>query len=279
VKYREHPPHESLSGHVKCFWTLERRYTPENPAEGVTPDAFIELIFNFGERYVLKREGRAGREMPGVFLVGLQKKPLRFRCDGMVKILAARFYAWGVLPFFGNRARETGVPGREWDELAAKLEPLVRAGNDDAAVAMLQDRFVEELLAATADPKQVRAAARMLHLQKGQFRVTELAERCGLSSRQLQRQFRDVVGVSPKALARLIRFEEIRKRLMFDPDRSLTDLAHEFEYTDQAHFIRDFREFADRTPGEFAREMRAIREIFHDRDNVVFLQAPPAASR
>ena len=60
-------------------------------------------------------------------------------------------------------------------------------------------------------------------------------------------------------LARAIRFEEIRKRLMFDPDMSLTDLAYEFEYSDQAHFIHDFKEFADRTPGEFATEMRAFQ--------------------
>ena len=63
---------------------------------------------------------------------------------------------------------------------------------------------------------------------------------------------------------------------MFDPDQSLTDLAHEFGFTDQAHFIRDFRDLADRTPGEFACEMRAIQDIFRDHDNVVFLQVPSA---
>jgi len=66
---------------------------------------------------------------------------------------------------------------------------------------------------------------------------------------------------------------------MFEPDQSLTALAHEFGYTDQAHFTHDFKDFADRTPGEFAREMRAIRDIFRDHDNVVFLQAPPDRGR
>jgi AraC-like DNA-binding protein len=119
----------------------------------------------------------------------------------------------------------------------------------------------------------------MLHLKKGQFRVAEFAEHCNLSSRQLQRQFQDVVGVTPKTLARAIRFEEIRRRLMFAPDQSLTDLAYEFGYTDQAHFIRDFKELADRTPGEFAREMRAIQDIFRDHNNVVFLQVKPEGRR
>jgi catechol 2,3-dioxygenase-like lactoylglutathione lyase family enzyme len=44
VKYKERVPHASLQDHVNCFWIMEREYTPEHPAEDVTPDAFIELI-------------------------------------------------------------------------------------------------------------------------------------------------------------------------------------------------------------------------------------------
>jgi methylphosphotriester-DNA--protein-cysteine methyltransferase len=46
--------------------------------------------------------------------------------------------------------------------------------------------------------------------------------------RQLQRQFDETTGVSPKTPARTIRFEAIRERLMFDPNANLTDLAYEF---------------------------------------------------
>ncbi len=53
-------------------------------------------------------------------------------------------------------------------------------------------------------------------------------------------------------LARLIRFETIRNRLTMDPLASLSDLAYDLGYTDQAHLIHDFGAFADRTPGEFA---------------------------
>jgi len=74
---------------------MERDYTPEHPTEDVTPDAFIELIVNFGEPYVLQIRGATDRDMPKAFLVGLQSKPLIFRCDGRVKLVATRFYAWG----------------------------------------------------------------------------------------------------------------------------------------------------------------------------------------
>jgi hypothetical protein len=105
VKYKEHLPHSSLQDHVKCFWIMEREYTPELPAEDVTPDAYIELIVNVGTPYVLQVEGAPDREMPRAILVGLQSKPLIFRCDGTVKLVATRFYAWGALPFLSDQAR------------------------------------------------------------------------------------------------------------------------------------------------------------------------------
>jgi AraC-like DNA-binding protein len=168
--------------------------------------------------------------------------------------VATRFYALGALPFLADRARGldklSATLGQEWDDLATLVEPSVREGDYDAAVAIVEDHLIERLLTAKVDLKKIQSAAKMLYLQKGQFRVSDLAEHCNLSSRQLQRQFQDVVGVSAKTLARSIRFEEIRKRLMLDPDQSLTALAYELGYADQAHFIHDFKEFADRTPGE-----------------------------
>lgn len=278
MKYKELEPHASLQDYVKCFWIMEREYTPEHPAEDVTPDAFIELILNFGDPYFLHSEDGSEREMPRAILVGLQQKPLLFRCRGTVKLVATRFHAWGAVPLLGDRAHGLNhlgtTLGQGWDDLTKKVEPAVLADDYDTAVRLVEEHLIERLLVATVDLKKIKAAARMLHLRKGRFRIAELAEHCNLSSRQLQRQFLDVAGVSPKMLARAIRFEEIRKRLMFDPGQSLTALAYDFGYTDQAHFIHDFREFADRTPGEFAREMRAIRDVFRDHDNVVFLQVP-----
>ena len=283
MKYKEYLPHASLREHVKCFWMMEREYTAGHPVEDVKPDAFIELILNLGAPYRLRTDDGREREMPRAILVGLHRKPLVFRCAGTVKLVAVRFFAWGALPFLADTARGLNnlatMLGREWDEMASAIEGAVGAGDYDGAVAAVEDHLVERLLAATIDRKQIQAAARMLHLRKGRFRIAELAEHCGLSARQLERQFQDVIGVPPKVLARSIRFEEIRKRLMFDPDQSLTDLAHEFDYSDQAHFIRDFKELAGSTPGEFAREMRAIQDIFRDHDNVVFLQVPSNTAR
>ena len=278
MRYEEHAPHSSLQDYVMCFWTLEKEYTPDEPNEEVTPDACIELIFNFGAPYVLQSEGILDREMPAAFLVGLQKKPLLYRCIGTVKIVATRFYAWGVIPFFTPHYQSpnnmTVTLSDEWRGLGDKMEPKIRMDDYVNAIADVEAFLIGKLLTGSFELKQIQIAAQLLYREKGQFRISELAEYCNLSERQLQRQFQSAVGVSPKTLARTIRFEEIRNRLMFNPDATLTDLAYEFGYTDQAHFIRDFKEFTGKTPGEFAIEMKPWQRVFHDNENVVFLQFP-----
>jgi AraC-like DNA-binding protein len=154
-----------------------------------------------------------------------------------------------------------------WIQLVQKVAVTVHAGEYQRAVEEIEDFLIGVRLNILFDPKRVRTAAQLLYRTKGQFRVAELADYCNLSMRQLQRQFDETTGVS---------FESIRERLMFDPSANLTDLAYEFGYTDQAHFIKDFKALTDKTPGEFASEMQQLQNIFRNNKNVVFLQSPPA---
>jgi hypothetical protein len=121
MKYQEHVPHSSLQNYVKCFWLLEKEYTSEAPYEEVTPDACIELIFNFGAPYVLQTKGMADHEMPAAFLVGLQNRPLLFRSSGTVRLVATRFYSWGTVPFINIEQQGASTValqlGHEWHEL------------------------------------------------------------------------------------------------------------------------------------------------------------------
>ena len=277
-KYQEFIPHSTLRDFVKRFWILEKEYGAEDGIEEVTPDACVELILNCGNPYSVT-SGSTKRELPNVCLVGLLTKPLRLKAEGLVKILAVRFFAWGALAFLKNAAGRTDVTQVDldptWQHVVQRASILVQGDNYQKAVEEIEDFLIGLRLNILFDPKQVRTAAKLLYHTRGQFRVAELADHCHLSMRQLQRQFDATTGVSPKALARAIRFESIRERLMFDANANLTDLAYEFGYADQAHFIKDFKAFTDKTPGEFALEMQQLKNIFSENENVVFLQSPP----
>jgi AraC-like DNA-binding protein len=260
------------------LWILEKEYTPDDSDESVAPDACIELILNVGAPYLhVGSEGK--RELPQAFLIGLLDRPVTLRARGVVRLVAVRFHVWGLAPLL-----ETKAPARNaltfslaepWGDVTRAVESHLRANDYDAAVKHVEEVLIRRRLSTAFAPDHLRAAAKMLQHTKGQVRVSELADACCLSARQLERRFADVAGVSPKTLARMVRFDAIRTRLMFAPEDELTALAYEFGYADQAHFIRDFRAFTGTTPRQFAQEMQAFWSIFADHENVVFLQSSP----
>ena len=84
--------------------------------------------------------------------------------------------------------------------------------------------------------------------ERGGSRLPLLAAHCHLSLSALERQAHYFTGQSPKALARLIRFDAACAGLAAQPDGPLTALAHDCGYADQAHFNHEFQALAGCTP-------------------------------
>ncbi|MCD6033345.1 MAG: transcriptional regulator, AraC family [Thermomicrobiales bacterium] len=276
MRYREYAPHAVLQDCVRCLWILEKEYTPDDSDESVAPDACVELILNVGAPY--RHIGTGGeRELPPAFLIGLLDRPVTLRACGVVRLVAVRFQAWGLASLLATTAPTRNALtidlDERWDAVIRAVAAHVRANDYDAAVKHVEEFLIRRRLATAFDPRDVQAAANLLQHTRGQVRVADLADACYLSARQLERRFVDVAGVPPKTLARMVRFDAVRTRLMFSPTADLTALAHEFGYADQAHFIRDFRAFTGTTPSRFAQEMQAFWSVFADNENVVFLQS------
>jgi AraC-like DNA-binding protein len=72
--------------------------------------------------------------------------------------------------------------------------------------------------------------------------------RAGVSTRQVERLFARHLGVAPKTVARVVRFQAALRALMRDPGCPLADVAAAAGYFDQAHFVRDFRRMTGGVP-------------------------------
>nr|WP_255639475.1 helix-turn-helix domain-containing protein [Deinococcus betulae] len=76
-----------------------------------------------------------------------------------------------------------------------------------------------------------------------------------LSSRQLERAFQTELGVSPKMLARAIRFDAVVEGLRLGSAGQLTTLAYDLGFTDQSHLTREFKTMSLMTPSAFVRQI------------------------
>jgi AraC-like DNA-binding protein len=137
-----------------------------------------------------------------------------------------------------------GVAG--W-RLAERLHDL--SGWDrrfDAIEAFLLERAAD---GPRPSPAVAWTLAR-LRATAGRARIESLAAELGCSRRYIHASFREQVGIPPKTLARLLRFEDVCHRIDDEPAR-WADIAHNAGYCDQSHLNRDFRELAGTTPTDF----------------------------
>src|SRR5690606_11248384 len=97
----------------------------------------------------------------------------------------------------------------------------------------------------------------MLELMQssGNMPIEKVASLACLSIRQFERVSKERIGIPPKFFARLIRFSKAYRMRENFPQMSWTTIAHQCGYFDQMHFIRDFKQFANVTPGIIKRDL------------------------
>jgi AraC-like DNA-binding protein len=131
---------------------------------------------------------------------------------------------------------------------ALALDDAVRAAPNFHSRVAAVERWVAMMLEKREGDAAIGRASRLLMAAQGGARIDNLVRRSGLSASQFQRRFATEVGLTPKLFARTIRFDGALAARREAPDRSWTDIVHEFGYFDQAHFIGECHAFARLPP-------------------------------
>ena len=87
---------------------------------------------------------------------------------------------------------------------------------------------------------------------KQHISIDELSKSLCISNRGLQKLFKKHIGMSPIYFRRIARFNHSANFILNQPDLSLTNIAYECGYYDQAHFIKDFKKFGGVSPSTFS---------------------------
>jgi AraC-like DNA-binding protein len=258
MSYQEYPPHPALTPYIKCFWSIERDFQPLNGAVDILPDSSIEIIFNLGSDCTIEDE-QASHLLPDYYLVMLHEKPFRLHAHGVLKTIGVRFFAWGLLPFLSpiySGDQHIYHLGSAWKSVfhaMTEVEPV-------QAVQLLEHHLLTALCEVSPVTTVSNLSSILLFSNEGGFKVAELAYELSLSKRQLERIFQRQAQITPKALSKRMRFEQVRNKLCFNPDIDFSVLALECGYSDQSHLSRDFKHFADRTLSQFVDEIRIVNE-------------------
>lgn len=131
-------------------------------------------------------------------------------------------------------------------------------------VALFNQHFSSRLMRRISPATAI--VVRAMLQQQGNLRVGQLEAITGYTCRTLQRLFRHDTGLTPKAFGRIIRCQAALNRLHLPGHCSFTELALELGFSDQSHFLREFKKLVSMTPLEFRR--RATPEAWIARLNV-----------
>ncbi len=112
----------------------------------------------------------------------------------------------------------------------------------------------------------IKSTVETILTANGQLSVDELSKQTNINRRQLERKFSSAIGLSPKQLSKTIRLQATLKMLLNKQFTSLTALAYENDYYDQAHFIKDFKDLTGFTPKEFYGDKLKMSSLFYGTD-------------
>lgn len=209
-----------------------------------TPTTDVTMIIN---------TGRPFGGLPQAFVAGLTQTSGVIDMTGEVECLELKLSPLGAYTLLGIPSHElTGQVVDLGDLLGRQGDRLIDRLTETAA---WDRRFgpVDEFLARRAERGRQPAAEidwawQRLTAAAGLVPIGTLATEVGWSRRHLVAKFREQVGLTPKTVARLLRFERLLRRLRNPGGAGWAQLALECGYYDQAHMNRDFRDFAGTTP-------------------------------
>ena len=265
MRYSEFHPTARLNDFVECFWALENdALIPEQKTDRILPDGCVEVILNFAEPFA-QHDDDATRVQPRSFVVGQMTRPIFISPTGPVQLIGIRFHPGGTTPFFRLPMHELTNQVVELGSFAQTLQTKLLSEATHLPdvkdkVAALQRVLLNVLRDSRSDFRLLRIAAKVVQ-SSGMISVDDLANDAGLSSRQLERRFLSEVGVGPKLLSRILRFQDVFRAVDAN-ESSWPTVAVDCGYYDQAHLIRDFREFAQDTPAVLFAQQSALTESF-----------------
>ena len=258
-------PRSPLDGLVDDLYYLEGSPPYARLRLPASPAAF--LIVNLGAPFRIRAgtHNETAGYADGV-VVSATTRALEFGYPPGTRSVGVHFKPWGLAPFLSMPAaelRDRPVTLEDvWKRrgVAALRDRLATADGPHQMLSLLEEELTRRL-GEIAGLGLVRHTSSVIAATSGAVTIADLSVAAGVSSTHLAQRFKEVIGVTPKRLARSYRF--VATVFAIDPAGPIDwgDLAYGAGYFDQAHFDHEFRAFTGLTPTRYVEvRRRFLRE-------------------
>ncbi|MEZ4667734.1 MAG: helix-turn-helix domain-containing protein [Anaerolineae bacterium] len=266
-------PHKQLAPYIDSFWVFESSSgIPMNDSRIVVPDGRAKIIIPYKNPLSVAIEGSPVYTKERlVFLTGIQTNP-RTICSPTSETgtIGVELTPKGLYHFFNLSMYEITDRIYSFEDLfgawGVRLQNQLGDVEDpDEKIAFLQNTFLHLLHENMENYSLLDHTIDILIQSSGMMRIQELAAETGYSKRYLDMLFKEHVGLSPKSLAGILRFQNIYQLLAQEHAAAYLNDNLYIYYYDQAHFIKEFKRFTGYTPQKYAALATEFSRAFHQR--------------
>lgn len=246
--YREYAPSVSLAPHVACYWTVDFDARSGSQPHRIIPDGCVDIIV----------DRRASSASHAAFVTGLMTNCLVIDLASEQSSFGIRMYTESarsilrvpVSAFASERVYLYDMWGAEGLFLS---EELLYAKDVSQLIELAEIRLSGLLSRLDVPmPGLLYNGLNYMYDYKGILSPAQLADKLGFSERHLRRVFEREIGVGPKEMLGIIRFQSLLREIYGGAGArmSYADLAAKYGYYDQSHLTKTFKRYYGIPPGQ-----------------------------
>lgn len=271
MKLQKLPSHPLLKSYIDKMWLFESSgKMPVEDLKLVVPNGHIKLSIAFRNGIVASVNGKSfTSKEQNISLTGLVDVPviLDVEEDISTATIVVEFNPKGAYRFFQISLDDIKNQIHPLSDIlgtvAKQLEVQIsNAGSADEKIDLLQQFLLRQLMLSAEDPIFEYCVEKIVS-SKGKITIKELEKKTGYTSRWLNIKFADKLGVSPKNLSTIIRFNQYYNALANNNEMDFMQNSFYDHYYDQSHFLREFKRFTGRSHSGFGNTSNAFGKLFY----------------
>ena len=262
MSFHRIPPPEELKNIIECYWIVENN-DPFPVEQKIIPDGFAELIFHYGDHYLIRLKDQWEEQSKNLY-AGQISKFFYLKNSGVSGVLGVKLKPGAFTQLYK-------VPAHKFTDKVVDLSTISQIMNvpfrtqlDSCQTPREKISILNQYFHTLSSSYSYGPADRAVDLilsARGIISVRELCAALFISERQLERIFRQYIGLSPKYYCRIIRFNYIFQCIQ-NKDSTWMDIVHNAGYYDQSHFIRNFKAFTGEEPSSYVFEKENLANFF-----------------
>lgn len=252
MRFDKFIPNDQLKPYIKYFVVSENELANEYK---VFPTSGLVIGFQYKGQLATINQNTENK-LTSAGITGVTDGYKVFKNSADIGTILIYFTETGFAHFASHPANELFNLSLSLDDVFDRNiiteveEKLMVATTDEHRIKIVEQFLVSQLKDIETD-KLIVEAIKLIYQTNGTIRIKELNERLSISQSPFEKRFRKVVGTTAKKFASIIRFNTVLDHL--NSSKTLTEICYENNFFDQAHFIKDFKQFTGDTPENFKR--------------------------